>query len=123
MMNSKDTSLLARAGTGGPDTSMRGIMDTMRMAHAARIRPEIDHPTPEQRASMPYEIDCLGLTVHDLGESFADEFQGRRLWCREHCEGTFAVEPMWSAAQGRDTGRCFIFSDQMDAALFRLTWC
>jgi hypothetical protein len=123
MLNSSDTSPLARARTGGPDTSMRGIMDRVRSSHAARIGPEIDNPTPEQRASMPREIDCLGLTVHDLGEAFADEFQGRRLWCREHCRGVFAVEPLWSAAERRDIGRRFLFWHEADAAPFRHTWC
>jgi hypothetical protein len=102
---------------------MRGIMDRVRAAHAARIWPEIDNPTPEQRAAMPFEIDCDGLTVHDFGKAFADEFQGRRLWCRQHCKGAFCIEPMWDAAERRDTGRRFLFRDEMDAALFRLTWC
>ena len=105
------------------DASMRSIMDRVRAAHGERIWPEIDNPTPEQRASTPYEIDCDGLTVHRLGYAFADEFQGRRLWCRDHCEGTFAIEPIRSAAEGRDTGRRFLFSDRTDAAVFRLTWC
>jgi hypothetical protein len=61
--------------------------------------------------------------VHELAKAFAHEFQGRRLWCREHCEGSFTVEPIRSAVEGRDTGRRFLFSDRTDAAVFRLTWC
>jgi hypothetical protein len=103
---------------------MRAIMDRVRSAHAERIWPEINNPTSEQRASMSYQIDCPDLTAHDLGDAFAEEFQGRRLWCRQHCEGTFTVEPMWSGGDyRRDTGRRFLFADEADAALFRLTWC
>jgi hypothetical protein len=73
---------------------------------------------------MPHGVDCPGLTAHNLGEAFAEESQGRRLWCRQHCEGTFTVEPTWGeGAERRDTGRRFHFADQTDAAAFRLTWC
>jgi hypothetical protein len=102
--------------------AMRGLMDIVRVAHAKHIHPEIDNPTAALLATMPHVIECPGLTVHDLGEAFADEFQGRRLWCREHCEGVFTVEPIWDHAGRRDTGRNFRFSNDDDAAMFRLTW-
>jgi hypothetical protein len=111
----------SRPGSGA---AMRSIMDRVRTAHAERIWPEIANATPEERASMPHEIDCDGLTTHNLGAVFADEFQGRRLWCREYCRGAFTIEPMWSeSADRRDTGRRFLFADPTDAALFRLSWC
>jgi hypothetical protein len=102
--------------------AMRRLMDRVRAAHAEHIHPEIDNPTAALLATMPHAVDCLRLTVHDLGEAFADEFQSRRLWCREHCEGVFTVEPIWDRVGGRDTGRNFRFSNDDDAAMFRLTW-
>jgi hypothetical protein len=105
------------------DVTMRAMMDRVRAAHAERIWPEISNPTSEQRVSMPHEINFPGLTAHDLGDAFAEEFQGRRLWCGENCQGAFAVEPIRDGTGGRDTGRRFRFSDQTDAAAFRLTWC
>jgi hypothetical protein len=106
------------------EPTMHSIMNRVRAAHAERIWPEISAPTPQQRASMLHEVDCPGLTAHDLGDAFAEEFQGRRLWCRQHCEGTFTVEPVWSDGDyRRDTGRRFLFADEADAALFRLTCC
>ncbi len=67
-------------------------------------------------------VECFDLTVHDLGDTFAEEFQGRRLWCRQHCEHEFTVQPIWDCAQGRDMGRCCFFADQIEATMFRLTW-
>lgn len=99
---------------------MRAIMDALRAAHAARIRPEVGGPTAAQRAAMPHAAECRGLTVHDLGRAFAGEFQGRRLWCRENCRGLFAVEPIRDAAC--DTGRRFRFADEADATAFRRRW-
>ncbi len=103
--------------------AMRKLMDVARAAHEARIWPEIDNPTADQRADMPHAVECHGLTVHDLGEALADELWDRRLWCREHCRDAFGVEPVWDRAEGRDVGRRFRFSDQTDAAMFRLSWC
>jgi hypothetical protein len=106
------------------EVTMRAITDRVRAAHAERIWPEISNSNSEQHGSMPHEFDCPGLTTHDLDEAFAEEFQGRRLWCRQHCEGTFTIEPMWSGGDyRRDTGRRFLFADEADAAAFRLAWC
>jgi hypothetical protein len=69
------------------------------------------------------EIECLGLTVADLGKAFAQAFQSRKLWCRRHCRGVFTVESIRDARLGRDTGRRIRFSREEDAALFRLRWC
>ena len=102
--------------------AMRKLMDVARAAHEARIWPEIDNPTTAQRTAMPHVVECFALTVHDLGDAFADEFWDRRLWCREYCEHEFAVEPIWDRTKGRDTGRRFLFADQTEAAMFRLTW-
>jgi hypothetical protein len=99
---------------------MRRIMDAVRAAHAARVRPEVGKPTSAQRAAMPHVVECRGLTVHDPGAAFAEAFQGRRLWCRENCRGLFAVEPIRDAE--RDTGRRFRFADEADAAGFRRRW-
>jgi hypothetical protein len=101
---------------------MRALMDQVRAAHGTRIWPEVDNPSAEQRAAMLYEIECHRLTVHDLGEAFAEAFQGRRLWCRENCEGVFCVEPIRGSG-GTDVGRIFRFSVKSDAALFRTNWC
>ena len=104
--------------------AMRKLSDGMRAAHAARMWPEIDQWSADWRADdMPYVVECDRLTVHDLGEAFADAFHDRKRWCRERCDGVFSVEPIWCADEGRDTGRRFRFSDQMDAAFFRLSWC
>jgi hypothetical protein len=103
-------------------TAMRRLMDGVRAAHAARIRPEIDNPTVAQRAAMQHVVECPGLTVHDLGGAFADEFWDRRLWCRRNCEHEFTVEPVWDRTEGRDTGRRFLFADHVEAVMFRLTW-
>ncbi len=116
-------------GLGGEQTpakcagvcTMRAFLDSLRAAQAARIWPEIADPTASQREAMPHEIDCEGVTVHDLGEAFADEFHRLKLWCRENCEGVFAVEPIRRRGGGPDTGRRFRFSDKTDAALFRLS--
>jgi hypothetical protein len=110
-------------GSAASGAAMRKIMDHVRTAHAARIWPEIGNPTAAQHADMPHVIDCPHLTVHDLEEAFTEAFQGRRLWCRQNCRGVFAVEPIWDDVEKRDTGRRFRFSDQEEAAMFRLTWC
>ena len=102
--------------------AMRKLMDAARAAHAARIWPEIDNPTAEQRADMPHMVELSGVTVHDLGEAFAEELWDRRLGCRENCEHEFAVEPVWERAEGRDVGRRFLFADHIEAAIFRLAW-
>jgi hypothetical protein len=103
-------------------TSMRKLMNGVRAVYAERIWPEIDNATAEQQTNMPHVVDCHGLTVHDLGQSFAEEFQGRRLWCRKNCQSGFNVAPIRDAALGRDTGRRFSFADSMEAARFRRTW-
>ncbi|MGK7870947.1 hypothetical protein [Falsiroseomonas sp. E2-1-a20] len=102
--------------------SMRKIMDAVRAANAIQIWPEIDNATADQQAAMPHIVECHGLTVHDLGQAFAEEFQGRRLWCRKNCQSGFTVAPIWGAALGRDSGRRFSFADSMEAARFRRTW-
>lgn len=102
--------------------AMRKLMDGVRIAHAARIWPEIDNPTTAQRATMPHVVECPSLTVHDLGKGFAEKFLRRKLWCRECCEHEFTVEPIWDHAEGRDIGRRFLFADQTEAAMFRLIW-
>ena len=103
-------------------SSMSAILETVRAAHAERIRPEVGWPSPAERAALRSEAECRGLTVHDLGEVFAAEFHGRKRWCRENCRGTFAVEPMREGGAGRDTGRRFLFSDAADAVPFRRRW-
>jgi hypothetical protein len=100
-------------------TSMRRVMDAVRAVNAVQIWPEIGNPTADQQAAMPHVVDCHGLTVHDLGQVFAEEFQGRRLWCRKNCRSEFAVAPLRNGE--RDTGRRFSFADQTEAAMFRLT--
>jgi hypothetical protein len=107
---------------GADRGAMRKIMDAVRAANSVQIWPEIDNATADQQAAMPYIVECDGLTVHDLGHAFAEDFQGRRLWCRKHCQSEFTVAPIRDAALGRDTGRRFAFADQLEAAMFRLTW-
>jgi hypothetical protein len=101
------------------DPRMRTILDAVRAAHAGRIRPEIGWPSPAERAALRFEVECHGLTVHDLGEAFAREIHGRKRWCREHCRSAFAVEPIRPEGEGRDTGRRFLFADAADAVAFR----
>ncbi|MGG5890984.1 hypothetical protein ACLF3G_28290 [Falsiroseomonas sp. HC035] len=103
-------------------TQMRKLMDSVRAVYAERIWPEIDSATADQQDTMRHVVDCHGLTVHDLHQQFAQEFQGRRLWCRKNCHSGFTVAPIWDAALGRDTGRRFAFADQAEAAMFRRTW-
>ncbi|MGK7867203.1 hypothetical protein [Falsiroseomonas sp. E2-1-a20] len=110
------------AGRSADKISMRQIMDAVRAANAAHIWPEIDNPTAEQQVAMPHIVECHGLTVHDLDQAFAEEFQGRRLWCRRNCQNEFSVAPIRDTALGRDTGRRFSFADQAEAAMFRRTW-
>jgi hypothetical protein len=102
--------------------SMRKIMDALRAANAVQIWPEIGNATAAQQEAMPHVVECDGLTVHDLGQRFAEEFQGRRLWCRKNCRSGFTVTPIRDAALRRDTGRRFSFADEAEAAMFRLTW-
>ena len=99
--------------------AVRAILEAVRAAHAERIRPEVGWPSPAERAALRFEAECHGLTVHDMGEAFAAEFHRRKRWCREHCRGAFAVEPMRENGTGRDSGRCFRFAD---AAAFRRRW-
>ena len=101
---------------------MRPILEAVRAAHAERIRPEIGWPSPAERAALRFEVECHGLTVRDLGEAFAREFDGRKRWCRENCRGAFAVEPVREDGRGRDCGRCFLFADAADAAAFQRRW-
>ena len=100
---------------------MRAIMDRVRAFHAGQIWPEIAVQFADDRGDLTHVIECPGLTVHDLGESFAEEYQGRRLWCRKNCRHKFSVEPIREAGQ-RDTGRRFRFADRTDAARFRRHW-
>ena len=101
---------------------MRAILEAVRAAHAERIRPEIGWPNPAERAALRFEVECHGLTVHDLGEAFAAEFHGRERWCRDNCRGAFSVEPIRPEGGGRDTGRRFLFAGAADAAAFRRRW-
>ena len=103
-------------------TALHALMAKVRAAHARRIWPEIGNPSDEQRAEMRHVVEVPGLTVHDFGPAFAEEFQGRRLWCRENCGDAFAVEPIRDALLGRDMGGRFVFADQTDATFFQLTW-
>jgi hypothetical protein len=104
--------------------AIRAMVDGVRAAHAAGMRPEVDRWSGDWRAAdLPYAIDCPGLTVRDLGQAFAEEFQGRMLWCRENCQGAFSVEPIRRPEDGRDTGRRFRFAAPDDAAMFRVSWC
>ena len=104
------------------NTTLHKLREKVRAAHAERIWPEIGNPTEEQRTEMRHVVEVPGLTVHDLGPVFAEEFQGRRLWCRKNCRGVFFVEPIRDARLGRDTGRRFVFAEPAEAAMFRLTW-
>ncbi len=101
---------------------MRAILEAVRAAHGERIRPESGWPSPAQRAALPYEVECHGLTVHDMGEAFAAEFHGCERWCRDNCRGAFSVEPIRPEGGGRDTGRRFLFADAADAAAFGRCW-
>ena len=100
----------------------RAILEAVSAAHAERIRPEVGWPNTAERAALRLEVECPGLTVHDMGEAFAAGFHGRKRWCREHCRAAFAVEPVHKDDVGRDTGRRFLFSDAADAAAFRRRW-
>ena len=103
--------------------TMRAIMEEVGTAHAERIRPEVGWHSPADRAAFRFEVECHGLTGHDLGEAFAGGFHGRKRWCRENCRSGFAVEPIRpEGGAGRDSGRRFLFSDQADAAAFRRRW-
>ena len=102
--------------------AVRAILEAVRAAHAERFRPEIGWPSPAQRAALPYEVECHGLTLHDMGEAFAAAFHGRKRWCRDNCRGAFAVEPIRPEGGGRDTGRRFLFAHAADAAAFRRRW-
>ena len=105
------------------DPRMRAILEAVRAAHAERIRPEVGWPSPAERAALHFGVECRGLTVHDIGEAFAREFHGRKRWCREHCRGAFAVEPIRpEGGAGRDSGHRFLFADAADAAAFRRRW-
>ena len=104
------------------DPRTRAILEAVRAAHAERIRPEVGWPNAAERAALRFEVECPGLTLHDLGEAFAAEFHGRKRRCREHCRGAFAVEPISEDGMGRDTGRRFLFADAADAAAFRRRW-
>ncbi len=103
--------------------AVRAILEAVRAAHAERIRPEIGWPRPAERAALCHEVECHGLTVHDLGQAFAGEFHRRKRWCRENCRGAFSVEPLREHGAGRDTGRRLLFSDEAEAAAFRRRWC
>ena len=100
----------------------RATVEAVHAAHAERIRPEIGWHSPAERAAFRFEVECHGLTVHDLGEAFAGGFHGRKRWCRERCAEAFSVEPIRPESGGRDTGRRFLFSDAADAAAFRRRW-
>ncbi len=102
--------------------AMREILEAVRAAHAERIRPEVVWPCPAERTALRFEVECHGLTVHDMGEAFAAGFHGRKRWCRENCRGTFSVEPLRKGGAGRDSGRRFLFADAADAAAFRRRW-
>ena len=102
--------------------AVRAILEALRAAHAEGIRPEIGRPSPAEHAALRSEVECRGLTVHDLGEAFARGFDGRKRWCRENCRGAFAVEPVREDGRGRDTGRRFLFADAADAAAFQRRW-
>jgi len=102
--------------------AMRAMMEAVHAAHAERIRPEIGWHSPAERAAFRFEVECHGLTVHDLGATFAGEFHGRKGWCREHGRGAFSVEPIRPEGGGCDTGRRFLFADAADAAAFRRRW-
>ena len=104
------------------DSRMRAILEAVRAAHAERIRPEVGWPSPAERAALRFEVECRGLTVHDMGEAFAGGLHGRKGWCRENCRGVFVVEPIRPEGGARDTGRRFLFADPADAAAFRRRW-
>ena len=104
---------------------MRRALDALKAERAARIWPEIADPTPAERAAMPHEIDCEGVTADDLGEAFADELHRRKRWCRENCDGNLhrRADPA-SARLDPTTGRRFCFSDQIEMRrMFRLSFC
>ena len=105
-----------------PDPRMRAILEAVSTANAERLRPEIGWPRPAERAALCHEVECHGLTVHDLGQAFAGEFHRRKRWCREHCRSAFSVEPIRPEGGGRNRGRRFLFSDAADAAAFRRRW-
>ncbi|MGK7870865.1 hypothetical protein [Falsiroseomonas sp. E2-1-a20] len=102
--------------------AMRQMMDAARAFNTAQIWPEINNATVEQEAGLPHIVECDGLTVHDCGQAFAQQFQGRRLWCRRNCRSEFTVAPIRDDSLSRDTGRRFSFADRTEAALFRRTW-
>ena len=110
------------AGREAEMATRRAVVESVRAAYSARIRPEVGMSTADERAAMPHAVECPGLTVHDLGPAFADALQGRRLWCRENCAGPISVEPIRDDTTGHDTGRRFLFSDEADAAMFRRRW-
>ena len=49
-------------------------MAKVEAAHAARIWPEVNLWTSSGE-SLPYAVDCRGLTVHDLGEAGQTDLQ------------------------------------------------
>ena len=101
---------------------MRAISEAVRAAHAERIRPEVGWPSPAERTALRFEVECQGLTVHDLGEAFAAEFHGRKRWCRDNCRGALPVERIRPGGGGRDTGRRFRFAGAGDAVASRRRW-
>ncbi len=98
------------------------MMTRVEAAHAARIWPEINLWTNDGQ-QFEREVELPGLTVHALKGVFARVMWDRRRWCRQNCQGVFAIEPIRDDGQGLDTGRRFLFSDAGDARLFRQIWC
>jgi hypothetical protein len=112
-----------RAASADVGPAVRRTLHTLKAEIAARMWPEIADPTDAQRAAMPHAIDCERPTAEDLRQAFAAELHARKRWCREHCAGVFCVKPIHRLTLGPDVGRRFRFSDQTDAAFFRLAFC
>lgn len=70
---------------------------------------------------MRYGIDCEGVTVHALGAGFCAELERLKGWCRKRCAKAFAVEPIRNPVTRHDIGRRFGFTEEEDAAAFRLS--
>ncbi len=83
----------------------------------ARLASLLNQAPPVQ---MPYEVDCDGLTRVKLPPGvFERELRDRRDWCENNTTEAYEVGPIGPDPE-RLTGRRFKFTNQRDAALFKL---
>lgn len=75
-------------------------------------------------AITPHIVDCIGLDRNTLSRpgEFEAAYRERDEWCRKQCPGNYVIKSLGPCPE-RFYGRQFQFAQEINAILFKMSFC